>query len=683
MAAALMLTACGGGGTAGEPVAASDPGLVLSIDAAAVPAPAELPLAQPSFHLAPVVLDEPSEVDAIDNTASSRQAPHAQAIPAELAALATRGLTVQALQQAGRAHALAAARALADGTAGPMTAGGVVTTYTPAQIRAAYGLPGLPGAGLTPSAAQAAQLGAGQTIYIVDAMHDLNVVAELAAFNQRFGLPGCTIQAIAPSAALPLAPASPLAGCVLSVVHSTAAGAMTATVPAYDAGWATEIALDVQWAHATAPLARIVLIESASASSNALLGAIRLANAMGSGVVSMSFGAPEGGWMAGVDSAFGAAGMTYLASTGDWGSGVYWPAVSPGVLAVGGTSLTYSGSGPRTETSWSLTGGGISAFTATPAYQANTVPGVGTLARRAVADVAFNADPYTGQFAAIMSPGSPTASWMSVGGTSLSTPQWAGLVAVANALRAQDQKPPLGALHSTLYARIATTPGTYAASFGDVSTGANGPCSTCAAQVGYDIPTGLGTPNVSALLATLRGPPPAAPIVASARVNGKAGQALSFTVAVSAASAGRFALTSAPAGMTISNAGVITWPGPATGTRVVTVTATNLASGLKGSAVVTFVVAQAPVPVITLAALTGVAGQTLAGSATSSSPGGGAVTVSASGLQPGVSVSVNGSTLTLRWPRPVAGKFTVLVTARDAAGLTAHATWPITISADH
>jgi subtilase family serine protease len=156
-------------------------------------------------------------------------------------------------------------------------------------VRAAYGLPALPAAGSVLNAAQAAQLGAGQTIYVVGARHNPNVAAELAAFNQKFGLPGCTTKAIAVTAALPLAAASASA-CELSVVYTTTTGSRTATAPAYESGWATELALDVQWAHATAPLARIVLIEAPDPSVNSLLGAIRLANAMGPGVVSMSFG---------------------------------------------------------------------------------------------------------------------------------------------------------------------------------------------------------------------------------------------------------------------------------------------------------------------------------------------------------------------------------------------------------
>lgn len=171
-------------------------------------------------------------------------------------------------------------------------------------------------------------------------------MAELTAFNQRFGLPACTNRVIASTASLPLAkPAA--AACEFSQVYSTAAGGMSASAPAYDAGWATEIALDVQWAHAIAPLARIVLIEAPDATINSLLGGIKLANAMGPGVVSMSFGATEGSYTASVDAAFTGAGMSYLAATGDSGAAVSWPAVSPNVLAISGTSLSYGGSGPR------------------------------------------------------------------------------------------------------------------------------------------------------------------------------------------------------------------------------------------------------------------------------------------------------------------------------------------------
>ena len=690
--AALLLSACGGGAEDSDSAAAPT-SATLAIDAAAPAAPDTLTEAAgaqvllPSFHVAPVILDAPDDADAADNTASARQQPHSQAVPAENARMSTRGLTLQRIESGQRQHALGVSTAPGTVSVQPMISSSAVTTYTPAQIRAAYNLPALPAASALPTAAQAAQLGAGQTIYIVDAMHDPNTAAELAAFNTKFGLPGCTTKAIATNAALPLAAAPAGGGCTFSVVYATANAAMTATAPAYDAGWATEIALDVQWAHATAPLARIVLIEAPDASITSLLGAIRLANAIGPGAVSMSFGGGEGSWTNSVDTTFAAANMTYLAATGDSGAAVAWPSVSPRVLAVGGTTLTYTGSGSRSEVGWASTGGGISAYTATPSYQANTVPGVGTLAHRAVADVAMNADPATGQFVAIISPGTSSPRWLSVGGTSLSTPQWAGVVAAANAVRAQVGKAALGAAHELLYRQVASVPGTYAAAFADVTRGSNGGCSSCVAKAGYDPLTGLGTPQVASLMATLAGaatptPAPVAPVVASASISGKVGTALTFSVSSVAPNAVSYTLAGAPAGMTIASTGAVAWAAPVAGTYAVTVTAKDTKTGLTGTGVYTVAIAKAALPpVITAPALNGVVGKALSGAITVSDPGGYAMSVSISGIPAGITLSASGQSILLQWAKPVLGKVAIAITVKDTAGLTATATLNITIAA--
>lgn len=681
---ALLLAACGGGQTDETAPAADIPATeatdtvassttTLQLDGEALPADAAQAEAQPTFHAAPLLLDEPGDEDALDPQASARRDAHVQAIPAGLERLSTRRLTVQSLQSALRSRAYAAPV----GTATPMAGASVVATYTPAQIRAAYGLPALPAAGTALTAAQAASLGAGQTIYIVDAMHNPNAAAELAAFNQKFGLPGCTTRAIAPTASLPLAAASATA-CEFSVVYNTAAGGMTATAPAYDSGWATEIALDVQWAHAIAPLARLVLIESADATLNSLLGGIKLANAMGPGVVSMSFGANEGNWTASVDSAFTASRMTYLAATGDSGAAVSWPSVSANVVAVGGTTLTYSGSGTRAETGWSGTGGGTSAYVATPAYQTSTVPGLGSVARRTLADVAFNADPSTGQYTAVIPPGSSTPSWLSVGGTSLATPQWAGLIAIANAMRAQSAKAPLGAPHALLYGSIATVPGTYAANFADITSGTNGSCAGCTARTGYDILTGLGTPRAGTLLATLSGAsaPAVAPVVTPASISGKAGTALSFTVSATAANPLTYTLSGAPAGMTIATTGVVSWPTPVAGTYAVTVKATDTKTGLSGQAVYTVTIAAATAPVVSGGAVSGKPGVALSFSAAASSIN--PVTYTMTGAPAGMTIA---STGIVSWPSPVLGTYKVVVSAKDGkTGLVGQGTYTVSIA---
>jgi hypothetical protein len=685
LAIAALIAACGGteqtDGTAlpeAAPLASGATTIELSLPE--LPEAAAMQIVTPLFHAAPGLLPEPDDADRVNGSASGNQPPRMHQLPGESRFLPTSQLTAQEIQDP--QQALIERKALQDGTRDsakltPMAGGSAIATYSPAQIRAAYRLPALPAAGATPTATQAAQLGAGQTIYIVNAHNNPNVVAELAAFNQKFGLPTCTTRAIATTAPLPLARAA-TNGCDFSVVYSTPAGGMTTTVPTYNAGWATETALDVQWAHATAPLARIVLIQAGDASVNSLVGAIKLANAMGPGVVSMSFGALEGNWTAAVDSAFAAPNMTYLAATGDSGAAVAWPSVSPKVIAVGGTTLTYSGSGNRSEVVWSGTGGGISAYTPTPSYQTSSVPGLGTVARRAVADVAFNADPASGQYVAVINPGSTTVNWMSVGGTSLSTPQWAGLIAMANAVRATVGKTALGAAHSALYGQISTVPGTYASAFSDITQAANGTCLLCTARAGYDVPTGLGTPHVTGLLTALSGTSAtSAPVVTAAAISGRVGTALSFTVSVAAPNPVTFTLTGAPAGLGIAGTGIVTWATPLAGTYSLGVTARDTVTGLTGQGTYTVTIAPQAAPVVSAGAISGVTGTALSfrPTVTASNP----VTYTLSGSPTGMVISTAG---VVSWPAPVAGTYRVTVAARDTrTGLTGQGVYTVAISA--
>ena len=705
---AALLTACGGAldhatpsaqfSAQAAPLASGTTIFQLDVPPPATSAP-NLALdpalvAQPSFHLAPALLDTPGNDDAANNTYSAHLKPHQQPIVTELRRLPSRHLTVQDMEDIQRdngrrpsyrprsaAQQPPQAPQTQDTGITPLAGSGVVATYTPAQIRSAYGMAALPASFTGLSAAQAALLGAGQTIYIVDAMDDPNLQSELTAFNQKFGLPVCTLKPVATNAALPLAAAS-ATSCELSVVYTTASGAMTTTAPAYDAGWATEITLDVQWAHATAPLARIILIEAPDASLNSLLAAIQLANKMGPGIVSMSFGANEGNWTASVDNAFTGTGMSYLAATGDNGAAVSWPSVSSKVLAVGGTTLTYSGSGSRSEVSWSGTGGGTSAYTSLPSYQNNTVPGFsstfGSTTRRIVADVAFNADPSTGQYVAVIAAGSSSVSWVSAGGTSLSTPQWAGILAVANATRKLNSKTALGAPHSNLYGAIASVPGTYASAFNDIAKGSNGSCAACTAKSGYDLLSGLGTPNISSLLTSLTGvaSAPTAPVVSGASINGKTFVALSFTVAASSANPLSYTLSGAPSGMTISSSGIVTWPKPVAGTYAVTVTAKDSKTGLSGQAVYTVTIVAQPAPVVNAASITGKVGSALTFNPSVSAPN--PVSYTLSGAPSGMSINSAGQ---ISWPAPVLGNYAVTVIAKDSkTGLSGQAVINIAIS---
>ena len=585
------LAACGGGSspdqtaqsaTATDISTASAP----STDAVALDSTVAAALATtenlPAYHMAPALVDEPDQADVGGTNVSAGLRAKTFQIDASVAGIDTARLSRQVLsQRLADGNRARIASASGESTA-PLTTTIVGQVHTPAQIRAAYGLPALPAVGATISAAVAASLGAGQTIYLVDAYHDATALSDLNAFSTKFGLPTCTNVAIAATATLPLA--APPAKCTFSAVNGTTTAAMTATVPPYNATWVPESKLDVQWAHAIAPLARIVLIEMPNAMSTSILGANLLAAKMGPGVVSMSFGSAEAGWAPSTDSYFKGTGMSYVAAAGDSGSQVLWPAVSPNVVAVGGTSLNYSGSGTRYEAAWLHTGGGLSAYEALPAWQSGvTAAGGGALARRAVPDVAFNANPSTGEYVALTLPGAATV-WSAYGGTSIATPQWAGIIAVANAMRVANKQAVLGDIHTLLYKSIAAVPGTYAATMGDVIDGTNGTCATCRAGSGFDQATGWGTPNATQLLQTLSGTaaPAAAPAptgnqrptLAAATVSAHAGT--SFSVHLAGVDpdgdAMTYTMTGAPAGLSLTSAGVLSWANPVKGTYRVTVT---------------------------------------------------------------------------------------------------------------
>jgi len=676
LGAALLLTACGedtSSSASNSATAYATQSVTMSL-----PANEALPAAQPTFHAAPVLLAPPSDVDQADPSGSAELAPHTEQIPAEFALLSTRRLTRQVLDEVHRTGIIPeAATAAAQGTQ-PLTAGATVVTYTPAQIRAAYGLPALPASGTTPTSAQIAQMGGGQTIYIVDAYDDPNAAAELATFNSKFGLPTCTTTTIAPNAALPLA-AAPTTGCTFSVVYATGAGQMTATEPAYDSGWATEIALDVQWAHATAPYARIILIEAANPGDGSLVAGSQLANSMGPGVVSQSFGGAEvAGLTAQYDSNYQAPNMTYLAAAGDAGTEVEWPSVSAHVLAVGGLSLTYSAGASRTETVWSGTGGGVSAYTPAPPYQQDAVTGLAKATYRQVSDVSFNADPNTGQYVVVIPQGSTTPEWGAIGGTSLATPQWAGIVAIANAVRAQSKLAPLGDAHAALY-QIGTSASSYESEFLDITQGSDGTCATCFAGVGYDLPSGLGSPNVTSLLTSLSSAPAAvAPTVKSATVSGKVGTALSFQVTASGADALAYSVADGPPGLSINpTSGLVTWASPAAGSYSLTAIATDTKTGLAGSGTITISIVQPATPVVAATTISGTAYTALnfTVQATDTYPD----SFTLSGAPSGMTVTAAG---VVSWATPLQGTYPVTVNAIDKTdGLTGSGVYTVKIAA--
>jgi len=341
---------------------------------------------------------------------------------------------------------------------------------SPSQVSTAYGFNAI-----------SAQ-GQGQVIAIVDAFDDPNIEADLAVFSKTYGLPDCTTAN----------------GCFKKVYAN-------GQQPPADAGWSGETALDVEWAHAMAPAAQIILVEAASDSMNDLFQAVQVAVQNQATVVSMSWGGGEFAGQTDLDATFNNPNVSFTASSGDNGTGTMYPAASPYVLAVGGTTLNVDSNGNyQGETAWSGSGGGISTIEAWPVWQSNfPIPQSNNM--RGVPDVAYNADPQTGFSVYNSVSGSDGgAGWQVVGGTSAGAPQWAAIVAVANS----SGNTTLGNnLNVSLYNAANPNTGNYNVYFNDVSSGTNGDCGyVCTAQQGYDFVTGLGSPQMANLIPALSNP---------------------------------------------------------------------------------------------------------------------------------------------------------------------------------
>jgi subtilase family serine protease len=345
------------------------------------------------------------------------------------------------------------------------------TAFTPSQIRHAYGFD------------QITNQGAGQTIALVDAYDDANAANDLTVFSRQFNLPACTTAN----------------GCFRQLYSS-------GRKPAANANWAVEIALDIEWAHAIAPQAKILLVEAPSNNLSDLLSGVDFAVRNGASVVSMSWTSAELSTERNLDNHFVSTGVTFLAASGDSGTGVNYPAASPDVIAVGGTSLTLDKSeNYSSESAWSGSGGGLSKYEYEPISQAQFPVPDDIHGTRGVPDVSYNADPGTG-YAIYDSVGvSGYSGWFQVGGTSAAAPQWAALVAIANSQRVAARKSNLSATGTSVYAVGKSSLGNY---FHAVTTGTNGSCGTlCDALTGYDYVTGLGTPQSKVLVPALAARP--------------------------------------------------------------------------------------------------------------------------------------------------------------------------------
>jgi hypothetical protein len=301
--------------------------------------------------------------------------------------------------------------------------------YSPSQIKTAYNLP--------------SSGGAGTTIAIIDAYDTPNILSYFNTFSNQYGLPNNST------------------GCF--IVHKMAQNMQT------DSNWALETCLDVQWAHAIAPEAKILLVEAVGPTDTALLAAIDYAtNQPGVVSVSMSWGGDEFLGETKDINHFNKPGVTFFASSGDDGSNVMWPAVLANVVSVGGTTLNLKADGTViSETAWGNSSGGLSAYVESPKYQ--TSFGL-NYSKRAVPDVSFNGNPSTGVSVF-------NGSWWKIGGTSAGAPQWAAINALGRSVT-----------NENLYDRAKSS---YSSYYRDITLGLN---YVNSAAEGYDLVTGLGSP---------------------------------------------------------------------------------------------------------------------------------------------------------------------------------------------
>jgi hypothetical protein len=318
--------------------------------------------------------------------------------------------------------------------------------YGPTDLQSAYKIP----AG-----------GSGMTVAIVDAQDDPNAESDLATYRSTFGLPACTTAN----------------GCFKKVNQSGAASPL----PSADSGWAGEIALDLDMVSSACPSCKIILVEASAATTADLGAAVNTAAALGAMAISNSYGGTEDGSEASYDSEYYYhPGIAITASSGDSGYGASYPATGAHVIAVGGTSLsTATGARGWTETAWNSGGSGCSSDVAKPTWQTDA-----SCAKRMEVDIAAVADPNTGVAVYDTYGGS---GWNVYGGTSAASPLVAGIIA-ATGLNGSKQMSDASWFYS------------HKGDLYDVTSGSNGTCSVayeCDAGVGYDGPTGWGTPNAA------------------------------------------------------------------------------------------------------------------------------------------------------------------------------------------
>lgn len=349
----------------------------------------------------------------------------------------------------------------------PNKPGGIL----PRQFKSAYGFN------------QVGNLGAGVTIALVDAYDDPNIASDLAFYANYFGFTPCNFTKVK-----------------LGTVQGQ--------------GWDLEESLDVQQACAIAPQANIILVEAVSNNNSDLYNAVQVAISApyNADVVSMSWGGSEYSTETQDDQTYfcnmtngNGHAVTFFASSGDGGHGVGYPAASHCVVAVGGTELTLStatpGPNPLTidygkEMAWSGSSGGVSQYEPQQSWQ-NPACSEWSTSNRCVPDissVAFDIPVYDTY---------SYGGWVTVEGTSISSPDWASFIGLVNSQRLKNGGTTLSQTAQDLYTLYYNS-SDYANDFHDITTGTNGSCgSECDAGTGYDLVTGIGTFQANHLYAPL------------------------------------------------------------------------------------------------------------------------------------------------------------------------------------
>ena len=343
---------------------------------------------------------------------------------------------------------------------------------TPASIACLYHLV-TPATGCNPNTFKTNPTGGTKAIGIVDAYDYPTARADLNKFSAQFGLPAVTSSQF-------------------KVIFAGGTGGCAGSDPGNDPGWEGEQALDIAMAHAMSPKAKIFLVEAASSSLTDLLVAEDCATkqvaAAGGGEISNSWSGGEFSTETSYDSHFVHAGIVYFASSGD-SAGASWPNTSTNVVSVGGTTTRRMNSGAKfgnfiAEAAWEDSGGGLSLYEPRPSYQ-SVLP---SATNRLVPDVSSDANPNTGVWV-YDSNATFGIGWYVYGGTSVSSPTWAGIVNRAGNFAASS-----AAELTTIYTAYSNAT-TYAADYKDITTGFCSFYDANLAVAKWDLCTGVGSPK--------------------------------------------------------------------------------------------------------------------------------------------------------------------------------------------